>query len=59
MIARHPHPSGKPIRREETRGPQIWRIPDKGPVIPRLQQERKDISAIGFTAKIAAQDDED
>jgi len=59
MTAKRPHPSGKPIRREETRGRQIWRIPDKGPVIPRLQREPKDISAIGFTAKIVAQDDED
>jgi hypothetical protein len=59
MTAKHPHPSGRPIRREEVRGRQIWRIPDRGPVIPRLQQERKDISAIGFTAKIAPHDDED
>jgi hypothetical protein len=51
------HPSGKPIRRPKVGVRSIWRIPDKGSVIPRLQ-ERNSINAIGFTAKICADDDE-
>lgn len=41
------HPSGRPIRKQETRGLPIMRNPGVGPYLPRLQQpEPKD--AIGF-----------
>lgn len=53
------HPSGRPIRKDELRGRPIWRIPDKGPVIPRLQPKEKDITAIGFTARIVADDNDE
>jgi hypothetical protein len=41
------HPSGKPIRRTERVGCSLWRVPNDGPVIPRLQ--RQETGAIGFT----------
>jgi hypothetical protein len=53
------HPSGRPIRTEHRVGRQIWRIPDKGSVIPRLQPEKREVSAIGFTADITAPDDDE
>jgi hypothetical protein len=52
------HPSGRPVKDERVVGRQIWRIPDKGAVIPRLQDEKSSVSAIGFTAQIVADDDE-
>ena len=51
------HPSGRPIKKTVVVGRPMWRIPDKGSVIPRLQDEKKEIQAIGFTAKIASDDD--
>ena len=51
------HPSGRPIKKTVVVGKPIWRIPDKGSVIPRLQDEKKEIQAIGFTAKISSDDD--
>jgi hypothetical protein len=58
MSDRKRHPSGRPIRNDWVVGKQIWRIPDKGAVIPRLQDEKSSVSAIGFTAQIVADDDE-
>lgn len=52
------HPSGRPQRKERVVARPIWRLPDKGPVIPRLQEPTQNISAIGFTAKLCADDDE-
>lgn len=52
------HPSGNPIREERVVGRSIWRIPDKGPVTPRLQDEKGNISAVGFTARLTSEDDE-
>lgn len=52
------HPSGRPVREEHVVGRPMWRIPDKGSVIPRLQDEKRDVSAIGFTAELIAHDDE-
>lgn len=41
------HPSGRPIKKQETKGMSIFRNPGIGSYIPRLQQpEPKD--AIGF-----------
>ncbi len=53
------HPSGRPIRREEVRGRQIWRIPDEGPVIPRLRVPPGGANAIGFRARITSDEEED
>lgn len=47
MSERKKHPSGRPIRRTETKSMSIFRNPGIGPYIPRLQQPQpKD--AIGF-----------
>jgi len=46
----------KPIRRPQVGVRSIWRIPDDGPVIPRLQK-REGAMAIGFTARIAEDDE--
>jgi hypothetical protein len=51
------HPSGRPIRQDRIVSRPIWRVPDKGPVTPRLQ-EQSNISAIGFMAQLSAPDDE-
>lgn len=56
MNERKPHPSGRPIRKDEVKGKSIWRIPDRGPVIPRLQADKVSTEAIGFTAHICAED---
>ncbi len=49
-------PPPRPIRRPETKGRPIWRVPDYGYVLPRLRQpEPKD--AIGF--KWQSRDDDD
>lgn len=46
------HPSGRPLHRHSTVGRTIWRIPDEGPVTPRLRVPRRDLSMtrahIGF-----------
>jgi hypothetical protein len=55
---RRPHPSGKPIRKGQYGVKSIWRIPDRGSVIPRLQQPAT-VNAIGFTARICAEDDDE
>jgi hypothetical protein len=54
---KHPHPSGRPIREREVKGRTIWRVPDHGPVIPRLQKENERTEAIGFTADLISRDD--
>ncbi len=54
---RDKHPSGRPIRGERIVAKTVWRIPDKGPVTPRLQEEKAAVSAIGFTAHIVSNDD--
>lgn len=52
-----PHPSGRPIRRSRERGRPIWRIPDDGPVTPRLQ--RQVTNAIGFVVRSQQQEESD
>jgi hypothetical protein len=54
---KHPHPSGRPIRKQEVKGRQIWRIPDRGSVIPRLQEDEQHVEAIGFTANLVSDDE--
>lgn len=51
------HPSGRPIRPTHIVGRSIWRIPDDGPVTPRLQK-RHDTYAVGFTATFPTEDDD-
>lgn len=49
MADRKSHPSGRPkARPQEKRSRPIWRVPDDGPVTPRLQR-REFAQAIGFT----------
>lgn len=38
----------RPIHRPRQIGPSIWRVPDHGYVTPRLREERRDLSLIGF-----------
>lgn len=52
------HPSGRPIARSSRVGRPIWRVPDHGAVVPRLREERKDLSMIGFRISPAREDDE-
>lgn len=59
MQQRPKHPSGRPIREPKIGVRSIWRVPDRGPVIPRLQPEEPMVNAIGFTADICARDDEE
>lgn len=58
MAQRPQHPSGKPIRKPVWGVKSIWRIPDRGSVIPRLQMPAT-ANAIGFTARICSEDDDD
>ena len=51
------HPSGRPVKSGRVVSRPIWRIPDKGSVIPRLQDDKTNVSAIGFTAQIASEED--
>lgn len=56
MTERKPHPSGRPIRKTEVKGKSIWRVPDRGAVIPRLRDEERRVEAIGFTARLTSED---
>lgn len=57
MSQRPSHPSGKPIRRDRVVGRPIWRIPDRGSVIPRLQTEPR-TEAIGFVTEFGSSNPE-
>ena len=57
MTKRPQHPSGRPIKEQKQGVKSIWRVPEDGYVIPRLR-DKGSINAIGFTARICA-DDED
>ncbi|MEO6381966.1 MAG: hypothetical protein ABIO35_08210 [Nitrobacter sp.] len=61
MSDRTRHPSGRPLDRRVVVGPPRWRIPDKGSVIPRLQEEKRDLHLIGFhhEAVAEARDDDE
>ncbi len=52
------HPSGRPIRDRVVVGRQIWRIPDQGPVTPRLQ-DRVGANAVGFVHDFSAVNGDD
>jgi hypothetical protein len=54
-----PHPSGAPIQRKAYGVTSRWRVPNDGYVIPRLQLGRGDTYAIGFTARVCAEDEAD
>lgn len=48
VSSRKPHPSGRPVRKEEKPRPlQYLRIPQEGYVIPRLQPKERSLD-IGF-----------
>lgn len=53
-----PHPSGRPIPERCVGVRSIWRVPDEGPVTPRLRAEGL-VQAIGFRAEIVSPDDDD
>lgn len=59
MSERWEHPSGRPVRRRQIGVRSIWRVPERGPVIPRLRPEEGSVNAIGFTARICARDEDD
>lgn len=59
MTERRSHPSGRPIIHHQVKGRSIWRVPDRGPITPRLQDERKDLSLIGFHRQPVSDDFED
>lgn len=58
MPERPQHPSGRPIRRNQVKGLGFTRRPFDGPLSPGLQKERQTY-AVGFTARIAAEDDDE
>lgn len=51
------HDKAKPIRREVRKSLPVWRIPDDGPVIPRLKQGALR-DAIGFRWSPPKEEDE-
>lgn len=53
------HPSGRPVRNERVVGRPIWRVPDKGPITPRLQEPQGNLSAVGFLAQVSARENEE
>lgn len=57
-MQRNPHPSGRPIRRTETKGRPIWRIPDVEPNVPRLRQPAA-VDAIGFVHQFSEPERDD
>jgi len=50
----------KPIRRARiVVGLGVWRIPETGPITPRLQPGNERTRAIGFRANIISEDNDD
>lgn len=59
MTERRPqHPSGKPIRQSRYGVTSRYRIPDDGPVTPRLRPKDGLANPIGFNAEIVSRDDD-
>ncbi len=54
MIERKPSP--RPIRKSEIKQRSIWHVPERGAVIPRLQDDNNKTEAIGFTARLTSDD---
>lgn len=55
---RVPHPSGRPIKRDDFRRLPVLRVPSDGPLLPSLRR-RELASAIGFRIdRIQDEDDE-
>ena len=48
MKGKYEYPGGRPIRRGRVVERRIWRVPDEGPVTPRLRTPDRFTSAIGF-----------
>jgi hypothetical protein len=60
MSDRRPqHLSGRPIRYPKIGVRSIWRIPDSGPVTPKLQPQEATANPIGFHAEICVRDDDE
>lgn len=55
MTDRKPHPSGRPIRKQDKRMLGFNRRPYDEPLTPGLRKQEP-ANAIGFTAKITADD---
>jgi hypothetical protein len=51
------HPSGKPIRQPKYGVTSRYRVPDDGPVTPRLRPKDGLSNPIGFRAEICVRDD--
>jgi hypothetical protein len=47
------------MRNERIIGRPIWRVPDKGSVIPRRQEPTNNLNAVGFMAQLIAREDDD
>lgn len=58
MMDRPKHPSGRPIRCEQTKPRPVWRVPDSGLVIPKLRPPENKTYAIGFRADLTAEDED-
>jgi hypothetical protein len=49
MMAKNPHPSGRPIRRDEKVGRQYWNYPAETYATPKLRPISKPVAdAIGY-----------
>lgn len=46
------HPSGKPIHKYRPVGKRYWNLPNDGPLNPRLRDKGGFTQAVGFTARI-------
>lgn len=57
-MERKPHPSGRPIRKQNIRALGFNRRPYDEPLTPGLRREEK-TNAIGFTARIVSEDDDE
>lgn len=49
----------RPIRRNDPRRINPYRIPEEGPLTPRLRQKASDISAVGFHHDFSEKEDDE
>jgi hypothetical protein len=48
MTDKKKHPSGRPLTKNRECRLSIIRIPEKGALTPRLREDRRDLSLVGF-----------